>query len=336
MAAENEIFTDKEAADFLKISTAALRDLYFKKEIPGREIEKELRFSKQSLLLWLSNTDLNSQKVVAVPVQHNTELDKHEKSQMAIDDFSETDIEVIALRDRAALNQPGKISVELDLGYSKQQTYSLTPELDRLVNLEQKNISSALTLRYGVSNGYQFRLFTPVQYSSLEAVSNEYRLYQESHSDFGPVMFGFQKVLIKEDTGYPGIIAGLTAGIGSGAEVTASCTLSKTYDPAILYGSFQYTHPIHEESSTSWNLFSELGVGLKMNEILMLQTAIVARYKGEKTTVYGTVSGREDFGLSFGLNWRIFKNIYLEPSVMTMLTNDGSDISIGMSLVYEL
>lgn len=329
IAAEDEVFTTDEAAAFLKIDYTEIKTLFIKKEIPGREIGGDLRFSKRALLVWLEKEGQEATQVAS----SGTDQPGEDKSSTAVaeEQEAETDIEVIALRDRAALNKSGQVSGEVGLAYTKQQQYALAQ--DELVSIGQRGITSTLTLRYGFGSDYQIRLSAPYQYNSNEVLNNGSQLYEESESQYGPTVIGIQKVLFEEGSGYPGILCGLGVGIGHEAEASANCTFSKTYDPAILYASLQYAFPLTND--TSWNVYGSLGVGLKINEALMLEGAVLGRYITDKDMTYGTIAGRDDFGLSFGLNWRIHKFIYLAPSIESYLTAEGSEFNIGVSLIYE-
>jgi hypothetical protein len=325
IAAEDEVFTADEAAAFLKINHVEVQRLFTKKEIPGREIGGgDLRISKRALLLWLEKEGEETTQVASsAPDQPGKE-----KSGAAVtEDQEETDIEVIALRDRAAINKSGQMSGEVGLAYAKQQRYALIQ--DEMVNIEQRAVTSALTLRYGFGNDNQIRLSTPYQFNSDEVLLNGSQLFEESESQYGPTVLGLQKVLLEEGAGYPGILCGLGVGIGHEAEANASCTFSKTYDPAILYASLQYAFPLTNDTSSNVN--GNLGVGLKINEEIMLKGDVLGRYIADKDTI----EGREDFGLSFGLNWRVHKHIYLEPSIESYLTAEGSEFTVGVNLIYE-
>jgi len=59
---EKEVFTIKEAADFLQLSKRSLYKLVRGGEIPGRKILNKWRFERESLKRWLSEGQGGAQK----------------------------------------------------------------------------------------------------------------------------------------------------------------------------------------------------------------------------------------------------------------------------------
>ncbi len=53
----NEVMTLREAADLLRLDSAALKAAAAAGRVPGRRIGGKWRFSKSALLAWLDHTD---------------------------------------------------------------------------------------------------------------------------------------------------------------------------------------------------------------------------------------------------------------------------------------
>ena len=329
LAASDEVFTLSEASTYLKLDIITVRKLFTNKEIPGREIEGDLRFSKSALLQWLENKPLK----FAEPQHPKEEQQGHAQNKEALGkQADEADIEVIALRDQVAINKSGQLSGEMGLAYTKQQRYALAQ--DDLVSIKQRGIASTLTLRYGFGTDSQLRVSLPYQFTSNEVLaSNGRQLFEESDSQYGATVFGVQKILVEEGLGYPGVLCGMEAGLGHEAEGSATCTFSKTYDPAIVFANIQYSYPLTND--TSWNVHGSIGVGLKLNDVIMIEGEMLGRYLADEKTEYGKIAATDDFGLRFGMNWRVHKNFFLEPFIQSYLNAEDNELAIGLNFIYQ-
>ena len=69
-AAVPEILTLTEAAELLRVDPLVLKDMARRREVPGRRIEVQWRFSRSALLAWLAGADVGTAKL------YGTELEK--------------------------------------------------------------------------------------------------------------------------------------------------------------------------------------------------------------------------------------------------------------------
>jgi excisionase family DNA binding protein len=54
---EHEVLTTNEAAEYLRLSPYAVRDLARRKVLPGRKVGRDWRFYKPELVAWLIRKD---------------------------------------------------------------------------------------------------------------------------------------------------------------------------------------------------------------------------------------------------------------------------------------
>jgi excisionase family DNA binding protein len=326
-----EVLTENEAAELLSIDVSTLRVLAEKGQVPARDLAGQWRFSRQALLSWLAKSD-------SPQTQNQPKLAEETKGESQNNQLNQNlddEIESILLRDKSALTPSGSWSGELGVIYSRRDKDTFLLDAQDLASIEQRSVSSVLTMRYGFGEGYQLRATAPYQYSSDRILVDGYELYQRDRSSFGPAQIGIQKQLVSEGPGYPGLIVGVNGLLGSAYGFSIEANISKTLDPVILFAGGQYIHQFNAEALTSENrVNAQVGFGLKLNDDLAAQLALVGHYSGEVVSGEMTSPAQDDFGFNLGLNWRVAKNVFLQPFIEHALTGRGNDLSIGTAIIY--
>lgn len=255
-------------------------------------------------------------------------------------DAGSVDIDSIALRDRAAINSPGSLSIELGGTYAKTKKTVVSNLVAALTDQETVEASGFATFRLGVLDRLQLAVTGARSYTCTGEYLDGQVLYENYGSEWSPLSVDARVTLFREGGILPmGIMAGVSAVLESRSAIHSEIHISKTLDPCVLSLMAGYTPSStdRDENIRSGPSYStSLGLDLMLNDRLVLQTAVLGTFQGEGSYGDGSViPADERYGLSFGLNWRLFKNVFCQPSIRVMFPGDGSDTGFSLSLVYE-
>lgn len=362
-SADKEIMTLEEAAYFLRVNPQTVEQLTRHQGIPARRIGVEWRFSRTALLHWLAGVTPPSASTVAVlpaaktgaPAEplpdaelsqvtgrgtaapnKTTSSDKlaENKSQSVGEKPDQKTAEEVFLRDQGVLLKARQVTLELDMFYSKS-------EQDRLFvgHTEQNVFTSNYSARYGLWNDLQFSASVPLHHQiNIDDESTE------TNDRWGDVSFALRQAVLAEGVGYPNVILSLEGqaptnqhrAYGAGGGIA----LTKSIDPAVLFGNFSYLHTFSEESENLNELQAKhtfsgsLGIAYALNDTLMLSTAISGLFSPRTTFASAMLPSMERYSLQFGLTSLLTERLYIEPTVSFGLNGTSSDVAFGISIPY--
>jgi hypothetical protein len=201
---------------------------------------------------------------------------------------------------------------------------------------EEKKLTTHLTVNYGLDSGYQVKASLPFEFSKQNVYRDgESSDYDNSSSQLSTIDLGLQKQLIDEGDGYPGVIVGLTAGFGRDSNISIGCNFSKTLDPAILFANLNYTKNFGSTNESSPDyLLASVGFGMKLNNDLMVDIALLGRYRFESGSGDKIIADQDDYRVNFALNWRVGKNVFFQPFIETNISGPNDGLTIGSSVVF--
>jgi len=264
------------------------------------------------------------------------------------------------LRREAVLTRPQKIETDLSVGYThSSQTIGNTKVLD-----------TAVTARFGIISGLEGFATLPALYGQrqnfgLVNLSSEV-------AGIGDVRFGLKYQLIAENVGIPGIVVGAAAvaptGIapylqprllpsGSGGDirtpldpwrgtghwqVSGSVTALKSFDPIVLFGTFDYRHflpavyfgwPI--EPGDVFELNSGFGFSVTDRGTFSSQVFIdyIRKWYFNKAPVVQT--GTTPISLRLAYTHVLSTDDLIEPSVIFGLTRDATDARVAVDWIHR-
>lgn len=357
LSADKEIMTLEEAAYFLRVKPQSMEQLTRQQGVPGRRIGAEWRFSRTALLHWLSGvTPPPASMVAALPAAQagalaeplpNTELTKiigrgavasdksaDNKPQTLGEKPEQKTAEEVFLRDQGVLLKARQTTLELDLFYSKS-------EQDRLFfgHTEQNIFTSNYSARYGLWKNLQFSASVPLYHQTNideESTVNSVR--------WGDMSFALRQGVLAEGVGYPNVILSLEGqaptnqhrAYGAGGSIA----LTKSIDPAVLFGNFGYLHTFSEESENMNALQAKhtfngtLGIAYALNDTLMLSTAVSGLLSPSSIFASATLPSTERYTLQFSLTSLLTERLYIEPTVSFGLNGTSSNVAFGISIPY--
>lgn len=358
-SADKEIMTLEEAACFLRVNPQTVEQLAKQQGVPARRIGVEWRFSRTALLHWLAGvrpppagtiTDLSMAQTGApaepLPGTVLSQVTGRDTVTSASDESAENKphsvgekpdqktAEEVFLRDQGVLLKARQVTLELDIFYSKS-------EQDRLFvgHTEQNTFTSNYSARYGLWNDLQFSASVPLHHQiNIDEESTE------TSDRWGDVSFALRQAVLAEGVGYPNVILSLEGqaptnqhrAYGAGGGIA----LTKSIDPAVLFGNFSYLHAFSTESENLNELQAKhtfsgsLGIAYALNDTLMLSTAISGLFSPRTTFASATLPSMERYTLQFGLTSLLTERLYIEPTVSFGLNGTSSDVAFGISIPY--
>jgi excisionase family DNA binding protein len=261
------------------------------------------------------------------PVDNRTHLGENSAQKTAEDVF---------LRDQGVLLKHNQATVEVDLLYSKSEQsglFSGSTALDTFV--------SNYGVRYGLWDDLQLSASLPLYHQINTTVYDQQSSEKTTNTRWGNASFALRQVAIKENVGYPTVIVSLEGRVptNKGNYATGgTISLTKSIDPAVLFGNFGYLHtftgvPIDDNTLQVENTFSStFGIAYALNDTLMLSTS--ASGVTTKFTQHSSVP-QERYSLQFGLTSLITERLYIEPTISFGLNNPNSkDMSFGVNVPY--
>jgi excisionase family DNA binding protein len=360
------VLTLEETAELLRVPASDVQRLAEQREIPGRRIGDEWRFNCTSVLKWvdgdpepLATTDesprlLGPQELSAlsgrgmaaqqppVPSDPDSAGTDFERERIG-EEPDERTAEDIRLRDQRVLVNPRDVSLNFGQFYSKadRPVFAATDQGNALATLEQVALLTTFQARFGVSN--QAELFLSTSYFDQDGdvfLGNE-KLTSSGNRDFGNVLFGARRTLVRERIGRPNIIGTLTAHIptddGSRA-LGGSLGFVKSFDPVALFASVGYTHRFIDGGTDvtrlepADRLDASVGFALAMNDTLSLSASLSAISTGRTEFENVTLRRQEAYSVGFGLTSRVSSRIYLEPALSFGLGGPADGFAFGLSV----
>lgn len=376
-----EVMTAEEAASMLRLSRDQLERFAMEKNIPGRRIGRHWRFSRSALLAWLSG-EVTTPKLIdrdEAVRNHANENSPHSLEYLLTpsellsirgrgSDKASSDggaqilgekpgldtAEDIFLRDQGVLLKGGQATLEMGLFYSKSDQQDLTTfvtgssasPIPVRVNVEQSTFTSSFTGRYGLRDNLQLFASIPLVHQKNKAtILADQTLSDETRTEWGDFNYGLRYAALKEGLGYPSVILSLE-GLAPTADrsyaVGGGIALTKSIDPAVLFGNLNYRYTFSKVSEDVTRLRPEnainttLGIAYALNDTLTLSTSLSGEFTTRTEFKDTVLPSREQFSLLFGVTALITEGLYIEPSVSFNLNGNGSDFTFGLSIPYTL
>jgi hypothetical protein len=121
--------------------------------------------------------------------------------------------------------------------------------------------------------------------------------------------------------------------------------LSKSYDPAVLFGGVSYLHGFSVNPSNSrlalakHNYGAQLGYTYAINETLALSTVLIGAYRNLRSIDGIAIPPPREFHvLQLGTTWQIAPRLFVEPAAAIRLGGDspGLTFSLNFSRSFQL
>jgi excisionase family DNA binding protein len=337
VAAEPEVMSLEEAAALLRVPPEAVKELAETQRIPARRVGEAWRFSRPALLEWLKGEELSSirgrQAAAAGPP---ATVGEPRTTPTA---------EEIALRDQVVLLKRGAATLDLGLLYARSEQAPLPG-----VRTEQRTVGATAALRYGMLDDVQVTMRLPYVWrrTSLFADASIAGTTAPSvtRDNFtGDASASLLSVVSRERAGRPNVIASLDAVLPTGPGdkgLGGGITLSKSYDPAVLFAGLSYLHGMDVDAAdprrslAKHNLGLTLGYTYALNDSLALNTVFTGTYRNARSPDGVSIAPpRERYQLQLGTTWLLARGLFLEPAVGMRLGGEGPDLSFSLNIPYS-
>lgn len=274
-----EVLTMDEAALLLRVERGALLDLALTKQVPGRMVGNQWRFSRAALLGWLAGyrqglaaadnklairspqldllgamRPLDAQGAAAVvgrglsgASQATQQVDTPEAdAPIGTAPKGRTASEVF-LRDQRILLAPNELTVDFGLFYARNDDLVLgdTGNGPTLGLVESDTVGGILVGRYSIGRDTEVFASTSYQNQRVAIIANGQPFSSVSRDDFGDIGLGIRRTIVHEAPGRPDVIVMVEGSIPTGASsysLGGGVTLVKSFDPSVLFGSLEYRH----------------------------------------------------------------------------------------------
>ena len=256
--------------------------------------------------------------------------------------FAEPTAEEVALRELGALIVKGAATAELDLSYNRQ-----TRETFPILRAEQRTATATVVARYAPANNLQLSARLPGVYRRTQlfgdpaALGGTAKSAGESDTYLGDMAASVLGVIVREGTGRPTVTLSLDGVIPTGpgdAAVGGGLTLSKSYDPVVIFFGASYLYGFNPDtldprrSLAQNNIGITFGYAYAVNDMLALSGQLVGIYR---TPLGGPLSPeKESYQLQFGLTWLLRKGLFVEPAVGVAVGSASPDFTFSIRLPY--
>jgi hypothetical protein len=275
------------------------------------------------------------------------------EEDQAIGQAPEESISHLFLRNSEVLLKPKDIQLSLGLDYNSNESQkSFRQNRDR-------SLSIPLGINYGISDRIEVNASMPLVYKGTEVISAS-NVAKNKRFGIGDLSVGASFKLKAESETSPSITStfSLTAPTGNKQEATATnpltigsgfwgistgISLSKSIDPAVVFFNVGYQHTFDDDRNgvtvqPGAAFQYGFGAGLSVNSAVSFSGRISGSYQRESKTNNKKVSGSsgEPISLITSMSYRVNPTSRLETTLSIGLTEDASDVGIGLSYVWDL
>lgn len=377
LAAPAEVMTLEETAEMLRVPARIVARMAGAGNIPARQVGEEWRFSRSALAQWLQG-ERYVYPAIPAGVDTADTSPKAAPQRLAAAEMSAVKggtaaplrlaqapaatpasppasppasvgerptartAEEVALREQVALLKKGAASVELDLSYSRQVRESFGT-----LRLEQNAATASLTGRYGLKDDLQITGQLPGIYRRSavypgQAAANA-GILSGSTSDayLGDLSLSLLGVAMRERTGRPNVLLSLDGVLPTGGGdkgLGAGITVSKSYDPVVIYGGASYMYgfdvdPLDDKrilAKHNWGL--NLGYAYAVNDSLALSGVLSGIYRTPRVGLLPPE--RESWQIQLGMTWQLAPGLFMEPAIGFGIGGTSPDMTLSLSLPY--
>ena len=366
---ESAVLTLPETAALLRVDAGELERLAERREIPVRRIGDYWRFNCAAVMRWLTgdqgpaeavdSTDFGSSldlremsgvtgggAVAVQPAEPESQADRDET------DFDEERIgeapdertaEDVLLRDQRVLVGSRDLSLNWGQFYTENDSpvFASSGEAEVLAVFEQAALLTTFQARMGISDEIEMFVSTAYVNQDSDLILGGQKLFSSGRSEFGDVLFGFRRTLLREGVGRPNVIGTLTAHIPTGDSsyaIGGGLGFVKSFDPVALFTSVNYTRTFSEDFSDiarlepKHRLDTNVGFALALNDTHSLSGSLSAVFTGATRFPNATLRQQDAFSLGFGLTSRVSPGVYLEPAVSIGLGGVADGFAFGVSI----
>ena len=223
----------------------------------------------------------------------------------------------------------------------------------RAEQVKRDLVTSSLNIRHGVTNNLQVDVELPAQLQREETLSGPVENRQQSishHYGLNDISGGAFYQFMRESKNFPAMIAhaklrapiGNAPRFGSGVwALKSGLVILKTSDPIALFSNIAYTHTFsgqvnHVDVNPGESFEYSVGMSYALNYNLSVNASLEQIIVGQATQNGSHIAGSRLVLASFktGGTYAINKNLSIDFSVGTGLTEDTPDLTVSISFPY--
>ena len=223
----------------------------------------------------------------------------------------------------------------------------------RAEQIDRDIFTSSLGVRYGLTNNLQGEVELPMQYQYEQELSGpieDRHQRKQQRMGFNDVSGGLHYQFLHENGSHPSIIASLkvkaptgeSPNLGSGVWATkAGLVMIKSSDPVALFSNIGYSinfpGQVNGVDINPGNSFEySVGMAYALNYNLSVNSAFEQLFISESKANGAPLTGSRLVvaNLKAGLTYAVSKQLSVDFSVGTGLTEDSPDVTVNLSFPY--
>ena len=275
------------------------------------------------------------------------------------------EIEEIFLRKEKVLLEKGQPEIEIGFLYI-ENPIAYTPASNQKDGYtfqtgKVRRLITSLTARYGITDSLLTYITVPFR-ATYNEISAERKSKTYNNTGLGDIRWGLNYQIMYEGLHKPDLMLTLAvksisgedpyetspkkAPLGTGHyNISAGAKVVKTVDPVVLFCGLDYTYvfkrditdyEVKQDIKPGDSINCELGTGFALNDKISMTFRTTGSYIS-RTNInskdYGSISTPVLF--SFNLVGMVGRSKFINPSVGFGITNDASDLVLGISYIQQ-
>lgn len=241
------------------------------------------------------------------------------------------------MRDQAVVLKPKQVVLELNALRSITYGEPQPSPASAGIPTEHSLLSFGLGAQVGIADGLSAYANLPFE-RTIEAAGYTGAGKRTARTEPGSVTVGFQKTLLTESADLPMLSLNAHGQLATNHDgrngLGAALNVSRSVDPAIVFGSLAYNHLFEGQSGgTPARAMSTVGltggVALAVNDKVSVSGSLAANY-----TPDGFI-GRERYRTQLGLTYTVSRAVWVEASAGWGLNGPGSDAAVGITAGFQ-
>lgn len=274
------------------------------------------------------------------------------------------------MREQRLLFRQGELQLELAASYSQDSSERfIFPPVGNDLNFAFSSArfraaEATFIARYGVTDDLELDLDIPFLYAEQELDFFGGGSADASDGGLDDVGAGLRYALFREEGARPDVILSLSTRAPTGNvdvivpvdivgtenradvgldidswNVGGAVTLVKTVDPVVFFVQAGYTKTFSDDGIDPGDQFPyAFGLGFSLNDRISVRTAMSGIYVDNLQIDGQSIEGSdlEINSLTFAVTGQLSRNVFIEPFVGFGLTEDATDYTVGLSLLYTV
>ena len=315
-----------------------------------------MKHCKTRLFLILIGVVVNLLASLPIPAQP-VEEDVRKEAEEAQESLE------LFLREQRVLFRQGELNLELSMFYSMDtgdELRSIDGSIAVPAKITNRSVLPTLIARYGLVNDLELDVEIPFfgyaeekadfrveRIQTTAGIIQIERIRTIDDQGLGDIVGRLRYQLWREQGARPDVILDLNGKSRTGDDpllgtghwnVGVGITLVKTLDPVVFFGRLGYTYTLERKGRDPGDEISySIGMGLSLNDRVSFNMQAIGAYVGrtERDGIDVPESSLEILSLQFSVTVLVTRRLFVEPVVNFGLTDDATDVVVGVNIPFQ-